>query len=308
MRSQLKDQKGRVELLPVVEHEAIAYEEFTKDFYSEPQSLKELTDEQVAARRRELNLRCSGFDVPKPLQRFDQARLSRELSAAVRRHGYDEPTPIQCQALPVALSGRDMIGIASTGSGKTAAFVLPMLTHVMAQPELRKGDGPIALILAPTHELAEQIVKEARRFAKPLGVRCTAVFGGVGKYEQFKELKAGVEVVVATPGRLIELIGTKGALSMARVTYVVIDEADRMFSLGFEQQVLTPRSAALSPLPPRRSPTLAHPSPTPRPTLTRLLTPPPPPPAGALDRRAGAARQADPPLLCHLQAQPRATR
>ena len=193
MRSQLKDQKGRVELLPVVEHEAIAYEEFTKDFYSEPQSLKELTDEQVAARRRELNLRCSGFDVPKPLQRFDQARLSRELSAAVRRHGYDEPMPIQCQALPVALSGRDMIGIASTGSGKTAAFVLPMLTHVMAQPELRKGDGPIALILAPTHELAEQIVKEARRFAKPLGVRCTAVFGGVGKYEQFKELKAGAE-------------------------------------------------------------------------------------------------------------------
>ena len=107
----------------------------------------------------------------------------------------------------------------------------------MAQHELRKGDGPIALILAPTRELAEQIVKEARRFAKPLGVRCTAVFGGVGKYEQFKELKAGAELVVGTPGRLIELIGTKGALSMTRVTYVVIDEADRMFSLGFEQQV-----------------------------------------------------------------------
>ena len=155
----------------------------------------------------------------------------------MRRHGYEEPTPIQCQALPIALSGRDMIGIAATGSGKTAAFVLPALTHIMAQHELRKGDGPIALILAPTHELAEQIVKEARRFAKPLGVRCTAVFGGVGKYEQFKELKAGAELVVGTPGRLIELIGTKGALSMSRVTYVVIDEADRMFSLGFEQQV-----------------------------------------------------------------------
>ena len=155
----------------------------------------------------------------------------------MRRHGYEEPTPIQCQALPIALSGRDMIGIAATGSGKTAAFVLPALTHIMAQHELRKGDGPIALILAPTHELAEQIVKEARRFAKPLGVRCTAVFGGVGKYEQFKELKAGAELVVGTPGRLIELIGTKGALSMTRVTYVVIDEADRMFSLGFEQQV-----------------------------------------------------------------------
>ena len=178
------------------------------------------------------------------------------------------------QTLPVALSGRDMIGIAATGSGKlgwlnalggcqgpgrayaprsaasaawkravaprtppqralrrrmlrshppgkTAAFVLPMLTHVMDQPELQKGDGPIGLVVAPTHELAEQIVKEARRFAKPLGVRCTAVFGGVGKYEQFKELKAGAEVVVGTPGRLLELITSKGGLSMTRVTCAV---------------------------------------------------------------------------------------
>ena len=80
-----------------------------------------------------------------------------------------------------------MIGIASTGSGKTCAFVLPMLTHIMDQPELQKGDGPIGVVIAPTHELAEQIVKETRRFAKGLGVRCTAVFGGVGKYE----LRAG---------------------------------------------------------------------------------------------------------------------
>lgn len=154
-----------------------------------------------------------------------------------------------------------MIGIASTGSGKTCAFVLPMLTHIMDQPELQKGDGPIGVVIAPTHELAEQIVKETRRFAKGLGVRCTAVFGGVGKYElrpghlspstvgrhavprarrryeQFKELKAGSEVVVGTPGRLLELIKAKGGLSMTRVTYVVIDEADRMFSLGFEPQV-----------------------------------------------------------------------
>ena len=119
--------------IALTRHEAITYEPFTKDFYTELQSLKELSDEQVAARRRELNLRCSGFDVPRPLQRFDQARLSRELMAAVRRHGYEAPTPIQCQTLPVALSGRDMIGIAATGSGKTAAFVLPMLNHVMAQ-------------------------------------------------------------------------------------------------------------------------------------------------------------------------------
>lgn len=236
-RRQLKDQKGKFDLLAPVDHDQIEYPPFNKDFYAETAEVSGLNEEEVAVRRRALNLRCSGFDVPRPVSRFEQAGLSRELMAAVRKHGYDQPTSIQCQALPVALSGRDMIGIAATGSGKTAAFVLPMLTHVMDQPELQRGDGPIGLVLAPTHELAEQIVKEARRFAKSLGVRCTAVFGGVGKYEQFKELKAGSEVVVGTPGRMMELIKSKGGLSMARVTYVVIDEADRMFSLGFEPQV-----------------------------------------------------------------------
>ena len=236
-RRQLKDQKGKFDLLAPVDHDQIEYPQFNRAFYAEASDVSGLSEEEVAVRRRSLNLRCSGFDVPRPISRFEQAGLSRELMAAVRKHGYDQPTPIQCQALPVALSGRDMIGIAATGSGKTAAFVLPMLTHVMDQPELQRGDGPIGLVLAPTHELAEQIVKEARRFAKILGVRCTAVFGGVGKYEQFKELKAGAEVVVGTPGRVLELIKTKGGLSMGRVTYVVIDEADRMFSLGFEPQV-----------------------------------------------------------------------
>ena len=181
--------------------------------------------------------------VPEVIRPFMASKESRSARQGVFRvnSSYqpagDQPKAIRelVDGLQSGLAHQTLLGV--TGSGKTAAFVLPMLTHVMAQPELSKGDGPIALILAPTHELAEQIVKEARRFAKPLGVRCTAVFGGVGKYEQFKELKAGVEVLVATPGRLIELIGTKGALSMARVTYVVIDEADRMFSLGFEQQV-----------------------------------------------------------------------
>ncbi|GFR43899.1 hypothetical protein Agub_g5030, partial [Astrephomene gubernaculifera] len=148
----------------------------------------------------------------------------------------EKPTPIQAQALPVALSGRDVLGIAKTGSGKTASFVLPMLVHIMDQPELGRGEGPIALLLAPTRELAEQIHREARRFAKPYGLRAAAAFGGLSKYEQFKALRGGCEVAVATPGRMIDLVRSR-ACGLGRVSYLVLDEADRMFDMGFEQQV-----------------------------------------------------------------------
>ncbi|KXZ52714.1 hypothetical protein GPECTOR_8g109 [Gonium pectorale] len=131
---------------------------------------------------------------------------------------------------------RRLPGIAKTGSGKTASFVLPMLVHIMDQPELGRGEGPIGLLVAPTRELAEQIHKETRRFSKSYGLRVAAAFGGLSKYEQFKALKGGSEVAVATPGRMIDLIRMK-ACSLARVTYMVFDEADRMFDMGFEPQV-----------------------------------------------------------------------
>jgi ATP-dependent RNA helicase DDX42 len=134
------------------------------------------------------------------------------------------------------LSGRDIIGIAKTGSGKTAAFVLPMIVHIMDQLELEKEEGPIGVICAPTRELAHQIYLKAKKFAKPYNLRVAAVHGGVSKYDQFKELKAGCEVVIATPGRLIDLLKMK-ALRMFRATYLVLDESDRMFDLGFEPQI-----------------------------------------------------------------------
>src|SRR5262249_53381285 len=134
------------------------------------------------------------------------------------------------------LSGHDMIGIAKTGSGKTAAFVLPMMVHIMDQKELEKGDGPIGLIVAPTRELADQIFVETKKFAKPYKLAVTAVFGGMNKHEQFKALKAGCEIVVATPGRWLDLI-TMQATNCKRITYLVLDEADRMLAMGFEKQV-----------------------------------------------------------------------
>lgn len=157
--------------------------------------------------------------------------------SAIIKAEYTEPSAIQKQAIPAALQGRDIIGIAKTGSGKTAAFVLPMLVHIMDQEELSKGDGPIGLILAPTRELATQIYSEAKKFAKAYGLRVAAVYGGASKMQQFKDLRSGtIEILVATPGRLIDMIKMK-ATNLRRVTYLVLDEADRMFDLGFGRAI-----------------------------------------------------------------------
>ena len=146
--------------------------------------------------------------------------------------GYERPTPIQAQALPCILSGRDVVGIAKTGSGKTLAFVWPMVLHVCDQNRADKGQGPTALILAPTRQLCQQIYIETKKFTKKQSLRVECLLGGENKHEQWKTLKAGVDILIASPGRLIEFIRKK-ATNMMRVTYLVLDEADRMLSLGF---------------------------------------------------------------------------
>ncbi|KAJ4817137.1 DEAD-box ATP-dependent RNA helicase-like protein [Rhynchospora pubera] len=228
--------KRKIEPIPALDHSTIDYEPFSKDFYEEKPSISGMNEQDVADYRRTLALRVSGFDVPKPIKLFEDCGFAAPLMSAIAKQGYEKPTPIQCQALPIVLSGRDIIGIAKTGSGKTAAFVLPMIEHIMDQPELGKEEGPIGVICAPTRELAHQIYLEAKKFSKPYNIKVSAVYGGASKHEQFKELKAGCEIVVATPGRLIDLLKMK-ALKMLRATYLVLDEADRMFDLGFEPQV-----------------------------------------------------------------------
>ncbi|XP_011079538.1 DEAD-box ATP-dependent RNA helicase 24 isoform X1 [Sesamum indicum] len=228
--------KKKIEPIPALDHSLIDYEPFNKDFYEEKASISGMSDQEVAEYRKSLAIRVSGFDVPRPIKTFEDCGFSVELMKAIAKQAYEKPTPIQCQALPIVLSGRDVIGIAKTGSGKTASFVLPMVVHIMDQPELQKEEGPIGVICAPTRELAHQIYLEAKKFAKAYGIRVSAVYGGMSKLEQFKELKAGCEIVVATPGRLIDMIKMK-ALTMLRATYLVLDEADRMFDLGFEPQI-----------------------------------------------------------------------
>lgn len=116
-------------------------------------------------------MRVTGTDPPKPVREFSQCNFDTTLMKAIATAGFERPTPIQCQALPTALSGRDVIGISQTGSGKTVAYLWPMIVHMMDQPEVQRGEGPIALVLAPTRELAQQIHTEAKKFCKLYGIR-----------------------------------------------------------------------------------------------------------------------------------------
>ena len=168
-----------------------------------------MAPDAVEATRRRLDLHVLGVDPPNPVGRFGQCGgLSAETLKILKRMGYASPTPIQSQAIPALLQGRDVVGIAKTGSGKTAAFLLPALVHAMDQPELSKGDGPIVLVLAPTRELGSQILAECKKLARAHeGLRCVGVLGGGSKTENFRELRAGAEVAVGTPGRVVDVCG-----------------------------------------------------------------------------------------------------
>jgi len=159
---------------------------------------------------------------------FEQFNLDARLVAAVKTAGYVTPTPIQEQAIPEVMAGRDVLGLAQTGTGKTAAFVLPIL-HRLAQASSRRVR---ALIVAPTRELAEQIHETIVVFGQKTKVRSIPIYGGVGKLPQIRALQRGVDIIVACPGRLLDLYGD-GALDFSQIEVLVLDEADRMFDMGF---------------------------------------------------------------------------
>ncbi|XP_025888829.1 ATP-dependent RNA helicase DBP2 isoform X4 [Solanum lycopersicum] len=200
-----------------------------------------LKSEQIEEIRLRLNVDVNVSPVscpaPSPIESFPDMCLHASIMKDIEKHGYTAPTSIQAQAMPVALSGRDLLGCAETGSGKTAAFSIPMIQHCLAQQPLQRGDGPLALVLAPTRELAQQIEKEVTAFSMSLDSFKTAiVVGGTNISEQRSELRAGVHIVVATPGRLIDHL-QQGNTSLGRIAFVVLDEADRMLDMGFEPQI-----------------------------------------------------------------------
>lgn len=159
---------------------------------------------------------------------FNQFNLDSRLQAGINRAGYSTPTPIQIQAIPAALAGRDLIGTAQTGTGKTAAFVLPILHKLISVPSKQTR----ALIVTPTRELAEQIHQAIRVLSVGTNLRSATVYGGVGANPQIQALRKGVDVIVACPGRLLDLLA-QGHARLNRIEVLVLDEADRMFDMGF---------------------------------------------------------------------------
>ena len=166
--------------------------------------------------------------------RFEDLRLNEPLLRAVRAAGYENTTPIQTEAIPHILAGKDVLGCAQTGTGKTAAFALPILQRLGRGPVRRKGPARRirTLVLAPTRELAQQIHDSFRTYGQHTKTRQTAIYGGVNQNPQARTLRAGVDILVATPGRLLDLLG-QGLVNLGHIEILVLDEADRMLDMGF---------------------------------------------------------------------------
>ncbi|KAL4529677.1 hypothetical protein Ndes2437B_g08758 [Nannochloris sp. 'desiccata'] len=177
-----------------------------------------------------------------PIRNWEESNLPDAVRRAIQRVGYKTPSPIQMASIPLGMQQRDVIGVAETGSGKTAAFVLPMLAYIMKQPPMTgnpdiEAEGPYAVILAPTRELAQQIEEETIKLAHYTGFRVVSVVGGQNIEDQGFALRKGCEIVVATPGRLVDCVERQYAV-LNQCNYVVLDEADRMIDMGFEPQVM----------------------------------------------------------------------
>ncbi|XP_071915908.1 ATP-dependent RNA helicase-like protein DB10 [Coffea arabica] len=187
------------------------------------------------AYRHRHEISVTGDNVPPPLTLFDSTGFPSEILREVYNAGFSAPTPIQAQSWPIALQGRDIVAIAKTGSGKTLGYLIPGFIHLKRRhnnPQL----GPTVLVLSPTRELATQIQDEAIKFGKSSRISCTCLYGGAPKGPQLKEIDRGVDVVVATPGRLNDILEMR-RVSLDQVSYLVLDEADRMLDMGFEPQI-----------------------------------------------------------------------
>lgn len=190
----------------------------------------------------DIPVETSGGNVPPPVNTFAEIDLGEALNQNIRRCKYVKPTPVQRHAIPISLGGRDLMACAQTGSGKTAAFCFPIISGIMTgQPAQRPPRGvrtvcPLALVLSPTRELSMQIHEEARKFSYQTGVRVVVAYGGAPINQQLRELERGVDILVATPGRLVDLL-ERARVSLSMIRYLALDEADRMLDMGFEPQI-----------------------------------------------------------------------
>ncbi|KAJ2146273.1 mRNA splicing protein prp28 [Coemansia sp. RSA 678] len=230
---------GRAQLGGVAERVGSKNGAFSDERHWSDKPLSEMRDRDWRIFKEDFSISCKGGRIPHPYRSWSESNIPKAILRVVEDIGYREPTPIQRQAIPIGFQNRDLIGIAETGSGKTASFLIPMLSFIMTQPRLNERnmmDGPYALILAPTRELVLQIEAEAHKFARRLGFRCVSIVGGHDIERQSFALRNGAEIIIATPGRLRDCIDRR-VLVLNQCTYVVMDEADRMVDMGFEDDV-----------------------------------------------------------------------
>jgi len=215
-----------------------------KNFYQEQDAVKNRSAEEVAEFRKNNNcIQVKNFNeadptpIMNPVTTFEEAFTEYpDILQTVRNQGFERPSPIQAQMWPYLLSGKDTIGIAQTGTGKTLGFLLPAFIHIEAQTEPRgQRGGSNVLIFAPTRELAQQIASEVKKY-EYRGIRSVCVYGGGSIREQLNAIEDGVEIIIATPGRFNHFV-EKGAINLSSITYLVLDEADRMLDQGFEYEI-----------------------------------------------------------------------
>ncbi|CAI4223209.1 unnamed protein product [Auanema sp. JU1783] len=206
-----------------------------KNFYHECASVTRREQYEIDQWITKNQVTLEGRGIPRPVFEFNEANFPPELTDLLYAK-FQKPTVIQSISWPIASSGRDIVSIAKTGSGKTLAFMLPAILHTTKQTPRARFEGPSVLVLLPTRELAQQVQEVSIDFCKALGMSMTCLFGGASKGPQARDLERGVDIIVATPGRLLDFLDS-GKTTMKRCSYLVLDEADRMLDMGFEPQI-----------------------------------------------------------------------
>ncbi|CAN6845858.1 hypothetical protein Bca4012_050740 [Brassica carinata] len=243
MMEHLSDKKTLMSVRELAK--GITYTEPLLTGWKPPLHVRKMSRKQMDLIRKQWHIIVSGEEIPPPIKNFKDMKFPRAVLDTLKEKGIVQPTPIQVQGLPVILSGRDMIGIAFTGSGKTLVFVLPMIMIALQEEEMMPigpGEGPIGLIVCPSRELARQTYEVVEQFVAPLvqagypPLRSLLCIGGVDMRSQLDVVKRGVHIVVATPGRLKDLLAKK-KMSLDSCRYLTLDEADRLVDLGFEDDI-----------------------------------------------------------------------
>uniref|UniRef100_A0A672TVD2 RNA helicase n=1 Tax=Strigops habroptila TaxID=2489341 RepID=A0A672TVD2_STRHB len=233
LQTQEKENKLKSDQLTKGESQTEAHLPNTPYFYKDHSFISGLQDEQIENLKLQLGIAVQGQQVPRPILEFQHCGFPEILNHNLKSSGYEVPTPIQMQMIPVGLLGRDIVASADTGSGKTAAFLLPVIMKV-----LKETETPSALILAPTRELAIQIERQAKELMAGLpNMRTVLLVGGLPLPPQLHRLKQSVKVIIATPGRLLEIL-KQSSVQLHGIKIVVVDEVDTMLKMGFQQQVL----------------------------------------------------------------------